>query len=1327
MADGLFHSPPPIDMASGNVAENFRKFKQRFEIFMIASGKDKQPEHVKTAILLNLVGDEAVEVFNTFTFDKEESKSKLEHVLSKFEEYCNPRKNLIFEQSKFFTHCQMEGETYDHFLTTLKKMAASCEFKDQLEQMLTLRVVLGIHDKTLRERLLRVPELTLQQASENCRAAEASKSQLEQLENLKIVDATKLDSKYKSPAKQSSAYDCKFCGYRHAPRKCPAYSQNCSACKKMGHFSKMCRLKRRKAVQEVKSAYDPNNEPPSDDSEDQEEGAMVRMDSVGKKMEDVPTREDSEEDWATIRMDSVGIDAVAATSGPTWTADLLVAEKLLTFKLDTGAEANILPYRYFKTLENVGPLHKTKIKLVAFGNSIIVPNGVISLDCVHGEISVKLKFVVTPTESVPLLGLEACVQLGLIKKIGQVKNPNKVITKADWLKEYDDVFSGLGCLPGEYTIRIKTDAVPKVEPSRRVPLALRDRLKEKLNSLEKQEIIEKVTHPTDWVHNLVVVEKLNGDLRLCLDPTVLNRSVKREHYPIPVAEDVIACLTGKKFFSILDMKDGFHQVKLDKSSSDLCTFSTPFGRYKYLRLPFGLASSPEVFQRMNNEIFGDIKDVQIIFDDIIVSGETQEAHDKVLRQVLERALQAKVKFNATKFQHGMKEVTFMGQKISDTGVRVDPERIRAIVDMPAPKNVADVRRFLGMLNFVHQYIPNMSTVSSPLRQLLRSDVEWAWEHEQEKSFKELKTLLGQAPVLAYFDPKKKLILQVDSSKDGMGACLVQDGHPIAFASRSLSDTEQAYAQIEKELNAIVFGLTRFHFYVYGRKVLVQTDHKPLVSIATKNVNKVAPRLQRMQLKIIKYDIDIMYLPGKQMVLADTLSRASLQETDLDDPEMDVLVHSVSKHMPLTPERRLEFQRETEKWEVAQQLKELVMNGWPDHRNKVPSACKYYYSMQDDITLDDGLIFVGFQMLVPPTLRAYMLGIVHEGHFGIEKSRQRARSVVFWPGMSQEIYDFVKKCVTCERFGRNNSKEPLISHPIPDRAWQTLAADICECNGKTYLVVKDYFSKWIEVVEMNSKTATEVSLKLQSIFSRFGIPDTVMSDNMPFASWEFKQFATKWNFCIKSSSPRYAKSNGMAENGVNIVKTMLKKACFDHQNVYRSLLEYRNTPITGLGLSPAQLLMCRNLKSRLPMIASELQPVVQRDARDRLKRAQENQQKFHDKGARELPVLRSGENIVLRRNGVWEPAVVKAPHAAPRSYIVKTEQGAELRRNRRFLRRSTNVFQRKPDIEMQVREENRQNEMVREENRQNETNAGEGILQTRSGRVVNRPRRLEDYV
>ncbi|GBN26985.1 Retrovirus-related Pol polyprotein from transposon 17.6, partial [Araneus ventricosus] len=374
---------------------------------------------------------------------------------------------------------------------------------------------------------------------------------------------------------------------------------------------------------------------------------------------------------------------------------------------------------------------------------------------------------------------------------------------------YETVFEGLGKFPGEeYHIELKPNAVPVIHPPRRVPQALQSRLKETLNRLEADKIISKVNKPTDWVQSLVIVEKPNGSLRLCLDPRDLNRVIKREHHLIPSAEDIISRLEGKKLFTVLDLKDGFWQVPLDNESSDLCTFNTPHGRYKFNVLPFGIASAPEVFQKRNEKLFGDIDGVEVYFDDIIVTGTDKVTHDAALTEVLKRAEASNIKFNANKLQFRMTEVKYMGQIISDKGIKADSGHIKGIVDMPTPSSKGEVIRLLGMVNFLSKFIPNLSQITAPLRELIKQNIEFRWENEHTVAFNRIKELLSCAPVLKVFNGSEKITIQCDSSKDGLGTCLIQNGQPVSFLSRSLTECEKNYAQIEKELLAIVFSFQK---------------------------------------------------------------------------------------------------------------------------------------------------------------------------------------------------------------------------------------------------------------------------------------------------------------------------------------------------------------------------------------------------------------------------------------------------------------------------------------------------------------------------------------
>ena len=1273
---------------SGNVSEKWKLWKQKFEIYMRVTKGYKETAEDQVATLLNAVGDEGLSIYNTFEIPVAD-KNNLDVILQKFEAYCAPRKNLVYEQSVFFGCSQLEGEKFDHYLTRLKILAGSCEFGSQQKQLLTLRVVMGISDTSMKERLLRVNDLTLEKAADYCRAAEASKIQAMAMEeNKSLVEVVKKVEghadqvqtgsrghrvKYedrrmsKSIQAEAQEYNCKKCGYRHVPRTCPAFRKKCKICNEENHFAKMC--KQRKVAECAVNIKEPESE--------DEHNSELYVSSITKQDKDnkviIPN---------ITKLDdfSQEINAVNVKSGPKeWVENIHVEGHRLLCKIDTGAETSIMPLNEFNNLKLKVSMSKTNVILVAFGEGKIYPKGKVTLNCKgNNETPVGVEFMVTEMKCKPMLGLEASIKLGLIKQmpvfINKVEmNPvNEGIgSRKQVVEKYQDVFKGLGCMPGKHKIILEPDHVPVIQPPRKIPLALQDRLKTTIQSLEEKGVVEKVTKPTNWANNLVIVEKPNGSLRLCLDPIDLNKAIKRQHYPIPSADEVLVNLVGKKYFSIVDMREGFWQVQLHEDSSDLCTFNTPEGRYKFLRMPYGIKSAPEVFQRRNIENFGDIENVQVIFDDIIVSGKSIQEHDTALIALFERAKQLNITFNVDKFQYRVSEVRYMGHILTSSGLRPDPERIRAIEEMPDPTNTTELRRFMGMVNYVGQFIPNLSELSAPLRNLLKKETQWQWNHEQAESLRLIKVRLSTAPVLTYFDTNKQAILQVDASKSGLGACLLQDGKPIAYSSRSMTATEQQYPQIEKELLSVVFGTEKFHYFLYGRRVIVHTDHKPLISILSKNVNRVSPRLQRMQLKLLKYDLQLEYLSGPKMFVADTLSRAYLPETGISDPEMEVLVHTVSKYLPMSHEKREQFQKAINEDETANILKELYMTGWPKYKDQVHPAAKFFWNYRHELSFHDGLVFIGSRVLVPPSLKSAMLELVHGGHMGEEKTKNRARQVLFWPNMTKDIEEYVKCCKTCERFRKSNAKEPLIPHPIPHRPWEVVGADVLEYRGDNFLVIKDYYSKWIELIKLNSKTAKELIGKFKAIFSRQGIPNRLISDNMPFSSFEFRAFAQEWGFETTTSSPTFAQANGMAENGVKIAKMMLKKAHHLQSDVYLLLLEYRNTPVTGINYSPAQLLYSRQLRAKIPTEESLLKPEVCTGVREKLQLTQTNQKHYFDQSTKDLPPLENDESILLRRNGMWEPATVVGKYHTPRSYLVQKQDGTILRRNRKELRKSLN--------------------------------------------------------
>ena len=454
-------------------------------------------------------------------------------------------------------------------------------------------------------------------------------------------------------------------------------------------------------------------------------------------------------------------------------------------------------------------------------------------------------------------------------------------------------------------------------------------------------------------------------------------------------------------------------------------------------MPFGISSAPEVFQKRNKAIFGDIDGVEVIFVDTIIAAKDDHEHDEIMRKLLQRAREANVKFNPAKLQYKVSEVKYMGNIVSESGLKPDVEKVRAIVQIPPPQNREELQQFLGMVNYFSQFIPNQSEITAPLRSLPKKDVLWNWFQEHTQAVEHLKNILSSQPVLKFFDPSKPVKMQMDASKSGLEACILQDGHPIAYASRSLIQADEHYAQIEKEFLAVVFGCKSFNHYVYGRPVDVMSDHKPLSSITKKPLVSSSPRLQHLLLRLQKHEVNITYVPGKHMHVADTLSIAYLNEQPPDADltnDMEVMVHSLIANLPMTQETLAQMKSATAQDEDLQMLSKIVKDGWPFYRGQLPVSVAHYgnLNLRGEIHEAEGLLFLGQRLIVAQEMRQDVLNCVHESHPGIEKCKSRARAVVYWPGMTTAIERKVAKCSACLKYQRENQKEPLLPHEVPQR-------------------------------------------------------------------------------------------------------------------------------------------------------------------------------------------------------------------------------------------------------------------------------------------------------
>lgn len=409
----------------------------------------------------------------------------------------------------------------------------------------------------------------------------------------------------------------------------------------------------------------------------------------------------------------------------------------------------------------------------------------------------------------------------------------------------------------------------------RVPYSMRQKVSDKLDELESLDIIEKVQNPTSWVSPVIVVPKPNGDIRLCVDMRQANNAIIRERHPIPTVDEVLYNMNGAEVFSKLDLKYGYHQIELDDESRDITTFVTHRGLYRYKRLMFGISAAPEKYQQVITLVLHDCEGVQSISDDIVVYGRDKQEHDQRLRRVLERLKGAGLTLNPDKCEFAMERITFMGHVLSHRGIEPTEGRIKAMKNAKQPTSAAEVKSFLGLVNFSARYIPNLATLTEPLRKLVRKNTKFVWGPDQQQSFERLKQCLTDADTLGYFRlDATKTQLVTDASNVGLGAVLLQEyqgqTRVISYASRMLTDVETRYSTTEKEALAVVWGCEKFHVYLYGIEFELVTDHKPL-EVLYGPKSRPNARIERWLLKLMSYTFQIKYRPGRENI-ADVLSR-----------------------------------------------------------------------------------------------------------------------------------------------------------------------------------------------------------------------------------------------------------------------------------------------------------------------------------------------------------------------------------------------------------------------------------------------------------------------
>ena len=1182
---------------TGNVNEKWRRWKNNFNNYLIANDLDEKTEKRKIAVFLMFCGPELKDKYNQFNIIPipPENSITLNQVIQEFDKKFKSYSNEVFSSYLFWSPNlkQNTNERFETFYLKVKEYAIECNFEEAtLKRNIRDKLLMGINNVNLRERLLRETVLTEKMIVEQCLISEQSHVQSELMTNGQIhenpsVNIEQIQSTSKKFNNYNEKFKCRNCGKYHEKKNCPAFGKKCHNCNKMNHYKTVCKSNRVNTNRQGQK-------------QDHKTGFSKRIHEVKNNDE-----EDNEIFLSELIINSLNKN----TNTNEWLTDILIDDTKIKCKLDTGAQVNVISLNQLKQFKIMPKITETKTIVKAFGGTKIELAGECILECSFKNKKNKFLFLITYFNSKPILGFDTCKFFNLLNSIDSITTHSK--TPLEIIEEYADVFEGNGSLePVE--IKLKQNATPHIAAARKIPLALHEPVKTELNEMVKNGIIARVDKPTDWVSSMHVINK-SGKIRIVLDPRPLNKCIKRAHYPIPTIEEQFSKLQGCKIFTLLDAKTAFWQQPLDEKSSYLTTFITPFGRFRWLKLPYGLINAPENFQFAMTKIFQNIPQVNPYFDDIAIGSNTLQEHCLLLRKVLNTARKHNLKFNKSKIQLATKEIKYLGQILTHKGILPDPRKIKAIAEFPTPTNKDSLNRFLCMFRYHTKYTPNVSNESFGLRQLLKKNVHWVWDENATKCFNTLKSLLIKAPILQIFNPNIPVKLTVDASKYGLGAALIQNEKPVSFGSASLNLTQQSYAQIEKELLAVVFGLEHFHYYTYGRKILVETDHKPLLGLSRKPYDQITPRLQNMLLKLNKYDIELKYIPGKDLITADTLSRAPLQDSLISTDNIEgeffkpLKVHLL---VTATDEKWNKLRNETVADTQLQAVIFYINNGWPDSEKKLKNnLAKEYWHCRDELYIKDNIVCRGKRLVVPTKSIDYILTLIHASHRGIVSNKIKAREHFYWPNMDRDIEKIVNNCNVCQKYKKSNQFEPLLDRDLPSRPWQKVAADFFDLNGKRYLLIIDYFTKYIEIQQMNTTNANAVITAFKSCYARFSIPDELITDQgPPFNSTELKNFHSEWNIHHNPSTPYYPRSNGQVERCIQTIKKSLLKCIEKGGDPYLVLLDYRTTATYNMQ-SPAELLMGRKLKSNLPIHPTLLKPNYKiKMVQDELKRRQIEQKK-----------------------------------------------------------------------------------------------------------------------
>lgn len=1158
-------------------SEDFETFTERFAAYLDLK---EVPEDKKVKYFVMSLSPCLFQLCKDLLYPDNYETKTLEELQTLLKNHIKPRPLMIPSRHTLLNRKQQEGETVSQYVTELRKLAPPCRYPaDMLNTVLRDIFVGGLKDKQILDRLFEEDDISFEKTIEIASAIEKASQGARDILSVPSFAVNKISDKPKSPkstfSRDKENRRCFRCGKNtHTAKYCKIKNLVCSLCKKPNHVASVC-FSRERGVNSLRQEEQVSSTPITTDehSHDVTPCMTLPIYTLQKSNTNEPL-----------------IIRVQVNGNP------------LPFELDTGSAVTVVDKNTLLSILPEDKILPTTAVFRAYDNGIVKPEGEVNVNVEYKNTSRTLKLYVVSGNKTSLLGRDWIYPLGILPN---VINQLSVCTKTPksvepLIRKYDVLFHESVKPIKDYTydILLKDNAQPRFRKARTVPFSLQARVEQEIRRLEQEGIIEATTFST-WATPVVPIVKPNGSIRLCADysRTVNDQMIVPQH-PFPGFEEVLNKLKGGQKFSTLDVKTAFLHIPVTQKTSEVLTINTHLGLFRVKRLMFGVSSAPAIWQKYIESVLSGLRGVAVVHDDIIVTGANDEEHLTNLEALLTSLKNKGINLNKEKCKFLQERVKYLGYVIDREGIRKTPEMVESILSCKRPTNTTEVKSFLGMITFYGRFLNHLATLATPLYNLLRKENTFRWTEVEEKSFQALKGEIASDKLLVHYNPQLPLILSADASPTGLGAVLshLVDGveRPIAFASRVLSQSERNYSQIDREALSIKWSVSKFVQYLYGRHFILYTDHQPLTYIFGNKQElpvMTASRLLRYALFLQTFNFTIKYRRSGNHGNADCLSRLPNIAVKENAIHEDTLFHLERWHPSVPDETALfhleqinilpitydELAKETMRDpETAQMYQELRLGGPIVHKDK-------------NWTLQGSCILLGTRVYIPTKFRKQILEELHLGHIGMVKMKSLARSHVYWPGINQDIENMVKNCTSCIEVSKNPQKVPTHYWEYPTKPWERIHIDHAgPFLGKIFFIVVDAHSKWVEVFIVPSTSSPCTVHILESLFARYGIPQTLVSDNATgFTSKDFQDFLNIYKITHKTSAPFHPASNGQAERYVATLKNALRSLNTYpgsiQQRLNTFLYSYRRAPNVTTGYSPAMLFLGREIRSRLDLL------------------------------------------------------------------------------------------------------------------------------------------------